>query len=190
MPRTRKFIPNPDVDQGSRSSLRRGIATNCERFSGDPVGCALTVDLMMTLRRTATALETSLHSYMRDYDLSPAKVTILMALSGVEGHTLSQGDIGRRASVSLGNLTSLVASLEKAKLIRRCRHPDDARVTLLSLTAAGSRLVNRFAPAHYRYVTQLFSRLNRREQQVLNELLDRVREVAKQPRRQNAIPQK
>jgi DNA-binding MarR family transcriptional regulator len=179
----RKIVPDDNVDQGSRSSLRLGIATNCKRFAEDADACAVTVDLMMTLRRTATALETSLHSYMREYDLSPAKVTILMALSGVEGQTLSQGDIGRRASVSLGNLTSLVVSLEKAKLIKRYRHPNDARVTLLSLTAAGNRLVARFAPFHYRYVAEMFSRLNRREQQTLNELLDRVREEAKKPRR-------
>jgi DNA-binding MarR family transcriptional regulator len=106
-----------------------------------------------------------------------------MALSGVSGQTLSQGDISRRASVSLGNLTALVASLEKAKLIRRKRHPDDARVTLLSLTAAGNRLVSRFARDHFRNVAQMFRRLNSREQQALNELLDRVREEAKKPRR-------
>ena len=182
MPPLRKTVPEPDLDQGSRSSLRRGIAANCERFSDDPVACALSVDLMMTLRRTATALETSMHSYMRDFNLSPAKVTILMALSGVAGQTLSQGDISRRASVSLGNLTALVASLEKAKLIKRKRHPDDARVTLLSLTAAGNRLVSRFARDHFRNVAQMFRRLNSREQKTLNELLDRVREEAKKPR--------
>ena len=178
----RKTVPEEKVDQGSRSALRRGIAANCGRFSDDPVTCALTVDLMMTLRRTATALETSMHSYMREFGLSPAKVTILMALSGVTGHTLSQGDISRRASVSLGNLTALVASLEKAKLIKRNRHPDDARVTLLSLTSAGNRLVGRFARDHFRNVAQMFSRLNAREQQTLNELLDRVREEVKKPR--------
>jgi DNA-binding MarR family transcriptional regulator len=55
-------------------------------------------------------------------------------------------------------------------------------VTLLSLTPAGNRLVGRFAPDHYRNVARMFSRLNAREQQTLNELLDRVREEVKKPR--------
>jgi MarR family transcriptional regulator, 2-MHQ and catechol-resistance regulon repressor len=167
------------LDLGSREALRSGIEKNSEQFAMDPESSALAIDLMLTLRRTSTAIERLLQYYMRKYQLSPAKVTILMALAGTDGHTLAQADISRRASVSLGNLTALTESLEQARLIRRRRNPDDGRVTLISLTPAGTSLVKRFAPVHFRIVEKACSSLTRRDQLSLFELLNRLRQAVK-----------
>jgi DNA-binding MarR family transcriptional regulator len=169
----------PTSDRGSRAALRAGIKRNCERYADDSALAALAVDVMMTLRRTSTAFERLLNAYTGEYALSPAKVTILMTLAGVEEHTLTPRDISRRASVSLGNLTALVESLETAKLIRRRRDPADGRASRLTLTPAGLTLLERFAPAHFRIVTEVFGGLSPRELTTLNELLDRVRDVLK-----------
>lgn len=169
----------PKSDRGSRTALRAGIERNCEQFAEDPPFTALAVDVMLTLRRTSTLFERLLNTYTREYGLSPAKVTILMSLAGVEDHTLTHSDIGRRASVSLGNLTALVESLEAAKLIRRRTDPKDGRSSLLTLTPAGLRLIERFAPAHFRIVTEVFSELSHDDLTTLNDLLDGVRDVLK-----------
>ena len=92
--------------------IRASLAHNCAEFAADPEASATAMDLMLTLRRTATSFQTMAEAYTREYDLSPARVVIVMALAATKGHTLAQAEIGRELSVSLGNLTALLASLE------------------------------------------------------------------------------
>ncbi len=158
------------------ASIRASIARNCVRFAADPEASAAAMDLMLTLRRTATAFQTMAEAYTREYDLSPAKVVIVMALAATEGHTLAQAQIGRELSVSLGNLTALIASLEKSGLVRRRLDRADRRVTLISLTARGVALVDRFAPNHYRIVADAVAGLSLREQRALIRSLDTMRD--------------
>lgn len=49
--------------------------------------------------------------------------------------------LAQHEQVRLQTLTRLLAELETAKLIRRRPHPDDARQTLLTIAAAGIRLL-------------------------------------------------
>jgi DNA-binding MarR family transcriptional regulator len=134
---------------------------------------------MLTLRRTATSFQTMAEAYTRAYDLSPARVVIVMALAATKGHTLAQAEIGRELSVSLGNLTALLASLESSGIVKRRADAGDGRVTNVSLTAKGLALVRRFAPVHYRTVAAALDGLTRAEQQTLIALLDKMRDQLK-----------
>ncbi len=69
-----------------------------------------------------------------------------VARLGVLGHLYRLGPctptrLARHERVRLQTLTRPIADLETAKLIRRRPHADDARQTLLSLTAAGIRVL-------------------------------------------------
>jgi DNA-binding MarR family transcriptional regulator len=161
------------------AKIRSSLAINCATFAVDPAASARAMDLMLTLRRTATAFQTMAESYTRAYGLSPAKVVIVMALAATEAHTLAQAVIGRELSVSLGNLTALIASLEKAGLVRRRTDRSDGRVTLVSLTPAGLELVDRFAPDHYRIVAAAVDGLTAAEQRTMIRLLDKMRDQLK-----------
>jgi DNA-binding MarR family transcriptional regulator len=55
--------------------------------------------------------------------------------------TLTPTRLAQCERVRLQTLTRLLAELESEKLIRRKPHPQDARQTLLSLTAAGVRVL-------------------------------------------------
>jgi DNA-binding MarR family transcriptional regulator len=168
--------------------IRASLAQNCADFADDPAASATAMDLMLTLRRTATSFQTMAEAYTREYDLSPARVVIVMALAATKGHTLPQAEIGRELSVSLGNLTALLASLEAAGLVRRKADAGDGRVTNISLTAKGLALVRRFAPVHYRTVAAALEGLTLAEQQTLITLLDKMREQLKlNPKVQTAI---
>jgi DNA-binding MarR family transcriptional regulator len=164
------------ADSVDMTHIRASIARNCARFAADPEASATAMDLMLTLRRTATAFQTMAEAYTREYDLSPAKVVIVMALAATEGHTLAQAAIGRELSVSLGNLTALIASLEGGGLVRRRPDRNDGRVTHISLTKRGLALVDRFAPNHYRIVAQAMSDVGIAEQQAVIRTLDAMRE--------------
>jgi DNA-binding MarR family transcriptional regulator len=167
--------------------IRASLALNCETFADDPLASSTAMDLMLTLRRTATSFQTMAETYTRDYDLSPARVVIVMALAATPGHALPQAEIGRELSVSLGNLTALLASLEAAGLVRRKTDTGDGRVTNISLTAKGLALVKRFAPVHYRTVAAALEGLTLAEQQTLITLLDKMRDQLKpKPKPQTA----
>ncbi len=159
--------------------IRASLAQNCADFADDPAASATAMDLMLTLRRTATSFQTMAEAYTREYDLSPARVVIVMALAATKGHTLAQAEIGRELSVSLGNLTALLASLEAAGIVKRKADASDGRVTNISLTAKGLALVRRFAPVHYRTVAAALDGLTRSEQQTLIALLDKMRDQLK-----------
>jgi DNA-binding MarR family transcriptional regulator len=159
--------------------IRASIAINCAIFATDPLASATAMDLMLTLRRTATSFQTMAEAYTKEYDLSPARVVIVMALAATKGHTLQQAEIGRELSVSLGNLTALLASLEQSGLVKRRTDAGDGRVTNISLTAKGLALVRRFAPVHYRTVAAALEGLTLAEQQTLIALLDKMREQLK-----------
>jgi DNA-binding MarR family transcriptional regulator len=102
-----------------------------------------------------------------------------MALAATPGYTLAQADIGRHLSVSLGNLTALLASLESLGIVKRKTDAGDGRVTNISLTAKGRALVRRFAPVHYRTVAAALGGLTLAEQQTLIALLDKMRDQLK-----------
>jgi DNA-binding MarR family transcriptional regulator len=162
--------------------IRASIARNTETWADDPLASATAMDLMLTLRRTATSFQSMAEAYTREYDLSPAKVVIVMALAARDGHTLPQAQIARELSVSLGNLTALLGSLETAGLVRRRTSASDKRVTNISLTAKGVALVKRFAPVHYRTVAAAVDGLTLAEQQTLIALLDKMRDQLKNGR--------
>jgi DNA-binding MarR family transcriptional regulator len=159
--------------------IRASIEANCALYAADPLASATAMDLMLTLRRTATSFQTMAETYTRPYDLSPARVVIVMALAATPGHTLAQAEIGRHLAVSLGNLTALLASLESLGLIKRKTDAGDGRVTNISLTAKGLALVRRFAPVHYQTVAAALGGLTLAEQQTLIALLDKMRDQLK-----------
>jgi DNA-binding MarR family transcriptional regulator len=176
MRRPKETLTDRPVDM---QRIRASLAKNCTDFAADPAASATAMDLMLTLRRTATSFQTMAEAYTREYDLSPARVVIVMALAATKGHTLAQAEIGRELSVSLGNLTALLASLEASGIVKRKADVGDGRVTNISLTAKGLALVRRFAPVHYRTVATALDGLTLSEQQTLIALLDKMRDQLK-----------
>jgi DNA-binding MarR family transcriptional regulator len=176
MRRPKETLTDRPVDM---QRIRASLAQNCTDFADDPAASATAMDLMLTLRRTATSFQTMAEGYTREYDLSPARVVIVMALAATKGHTLAQAEIGRELSVSLGNLTALLTSLEASGIVRRKADAADGRVTNISLTAKGLALVRRFAPVHYRTVAAALDGLTQTEQHTLITLLDKMRDQLK-----------
>lgn len=192
MAETKSAVKRPKTVLGDGSvdmqRIRKSLAANCETYAADPLASATAMDLMLTLRRTATSFQTLAEAYTKEYDLSPARVVIVMALAAAKGHTLQQAEIGRELSVSLGNLTALLASLEQSGLVKRRTDAGDGRVTNISLTAKGVALVKRFAPVHYRTVAAALEGLTLAEQQTLITLLDKMREQLRlNPKSQTAM---
>lgn len=69
--------------------------------------------------------------------------------------------VAAEAGISKGTLTGVATTLEGRGLLRRRTHPDDARRVVLSLTPAGTRLMDKLFPEfnkHEGFVTGVLSK--------------------------------
>jgi DNA-binding MarR family transcriptional regulator len=89
---------------------------------------------------------------------------------------VSMSALGAARDLTPRSMTVLVHGLEKEGLVRRSRHPDDRRVTLVSLTAAGRAIASRQLLPAGKQAAALFGELSEHDR---TELLRLLREVAR-----------
>ena len=107
-------------------------------------------------------------------DLAPSEYGVLYALSTAKVG-LRMSELGKDVLLSQAGLSRLVTRLEERGLIERQPDPDDARASILRLSAAGTRLQRRVGARHGRHVAQAMScRLNHDQLIVLSELCQRI----------------
>ncbi len=93
---------------------------------------------------------------------------------------LCAAEIARKVLRSRGNLTLVVANLERDGLITRTPRAEDRRYRTLELTGKGRRLVKRMFPRHARLVTATMGALTGAEQDELRRLCRKLGLAAKE----------
>lgn len=91
-----------------------------------------------------------------------------------DGLAVTIADICRDLHHDSGAMTRLVDQLESRKLIERRRSADDRRVVELSLTAAGSKVLDTLVPTACDALNTALDGLSRDEVKMLQSLLRRV----------------
>jgi DNA-binding MarR family transcriptional regulator len=104
---------------------------------------------------------------------SPAAFNVLTILAGA-GAPLAPSAIAERMFVSRATMTGVVGSLTKRRLVRVTRHPTDGRMSLVAITEAGVRVVQRMRPELHAAEKRWMSCLSRREQRSLLGLVARL----------------
>jgi hypothetical protein len=82
--------------------LRLGIREHCKTFAGCDYE---SVNAVVTLKRTATEFENFVSAYFKQYDLSPGRFNVLMALFSSPNHTQTLSDLGDYLVVTRANIT-------------------------------------------------------------------------------------
>ena len=101
-------------------------------------------------------LQPSLDSQLqRDSDLTHFEYLCLAMLSEHEDRTMRMSGLAGRTNASLSRLSHVVSKLEKRGLVRRHPCPDSKRVTLVSLTDEGWKVLVKAAPGHVETVRSL-----------------------------------
>ena len=126
--------------------------------------------------RTFTLLNRLFQRNYARFDLTPAKLNVLMLVKHVGAEQgLPQREIARRLIISGSDVTGLIDRLEKDGLLTRQGASNDRRVKLIKITPKGSALLDRLWPAHTRQIESVMSPLSGREKEQLSALLTKVR---------------
>ena len=107
------------------------------------------------IQRTADILSRNVAHLLKAEDLSSNQYNVLRILRGApEG--LPCGEIAARMISRDPDITRLLDRLEKRSLISRCRETRDRRMVMVSITAAGKKLLARTdAPIRDAHTRQL-----------------------------------
>lgn len=119
-------------------------------------------------------------------DTTLPRFDILAQLERHDG-PMSMGDLSRRLMVSNGNVTGLVGRLAREGLVDRTPSPEDRRVQMVSLTAAGSKFFAKIAEDHRDWVGAMMAGLSADEMTDLYDLLARLKESILDAEQKNSL---
>jgi DNA-binding MarR family transcriptional regulator len=134
---------------------------------------AATLRALLALRTTAQRVENALGSWFLDAGLTPQKFGVLIVLSA-EGEPISLSDLRRYLGTTQANVTGLVAGLERDGYIDRKASTQDRRVSYISLSRSGKRIVAQLLPAYFSRNKLALRGLTQGEKKTLVDLLTKV----------------
>jgi len=117
-------------------------------------------------------VEKEIEEYLRQYDLSPAKLNTLLIIKhqgGKEG--ISQVEIGKKLIVTASNTTKLLDRLSKEDLIQRHELKEDRRVKLIRITEKGSDILEKAWPGYVKTVERITGVLDKKELETVSNIL-------------------
>lgn len=139
---------------------------------GDPPHSKQSLRLWLRLLTCTNVIEKRVRNRLRcEFDTTLPRFDVLAALEhSPEG--LTMGELSTHLMVSNGNVTGIVARLEKEGLVARRTAPNDRRTHFVRLTDKGLADFTAMAGAHEEWVDQMFAELDDAQIAALMELLD------------------
>jgi DNA-binding MarR family transcriptional regulator len=128
---------------------------------------------LLALRTTAQRVENSLGSWFAGAGLTPQKFGVLIVLAA-EGDPISLSSLRRFLGTTQANVTGLVAGLERDGYIDRKASSEDRRVSYISLSRSGKRIITSMLPEYFRKSRASLRGLSPTEKKTLVGLLSKV----------------
>lgn len=135
----------------------------------------LNLKLVIGANRTASLLNRGTQSLVGEYGLTVPQFGVLEALYHLGDLKICE-IIDKTLSTS-GNMTVVIKNLERDGFVERHNSPEDLRVSLISLTAKGTELIEKIFPLHVEALTEMLSRLTFEEKTQLQRLLKKLSRV-------------
>ncbi len=140
----------------------------------------LALDAYIKLMRASDTVAAKLSAALSRHGLTMGQLGVLEALLHLG--PMCQNELGRKLLRSGGNVTTVVDNLERRRLVRRRRNPEDRRFVTVELTADGRRFIRDVFPGHAADITRLVGALSAPEQRELGRLCGKLgtkaREIA------------
>ena len=131
--------------------------------------------LWLRLLASTTQIEAEIRRRLRaHFDISLARFDYLAQLYR-HRDGLKMNQLSRHLMVTTGNVTGLTDDLERDGLVQRANDADDRRTWRVSLTAQGTRIFERMAVEHERWIIELFGGLDARSVEQMHASLGQLR---------------
>jgi DNA-binding MarR family transcriptional regulator len=137
-------------------------------------GDALNEELLRSFGALTKGLRQWVRSHMgAEPGMTTGRAGLLLGLLE-QDEPVSMSVLGAARDLTPRSMTVLVVGLEKEGLVRRSRHPDDRRVTLVSLTPAGRAIASQQLLPAGKQAAALFGELPEHDRRELLRLLHEV----------------
>jgi MarR family 2-MHQ and catechol resistance regulon transcriptional repressor len=136
-----------------------------------PAHETLALDAYIKLMRAAESVTSRVHETL-PADLTVTQFAVLETLFHLG--PLCQGALATKLLKSTGNLTLVIANLEKAGLVKRVRQPEDLRFITVSLAPRGRSLIAKLFPKVATRISEEFSVLSSEEKTELCRLAKKL----------------
>ena len=133
------------------------------------------VDAWEALYRAQVAVLRQLRAEFPDGDTSLTEYDVLFNLSRQTGHALRIRDLNKHLLLTQPSVSRLLDRLVARGLVTKSGDPDDARGTVVTLTAEGLAEFRRVGTLHSRSIAEKMTVLSRQELRDLTEISDKLR---------------
>jgi DNA-binding MarR family transcriptional regulator len=135
-------------------------------------------ELAATLRPSLLRLTRILRNQRADMSVSLTQLSAMGTL--YKKGPMSAGDLAAFERVQPPSMTKVLASLEEKKLVTREPHPSDKRQVIITLTEAGSELLESERQQRHAWLSQRLAQLTPEERATLRDVipvLDKLAEL-------------
>lgn len=144
------------------------------------------LDVMVAMFRATRIVENMLTTGITGDGLSKAQFDVLAYIHFSDEKRTTVTELAQEHLVSKANMTGIINRLLDSKLVTRETDPNDARVRFISLTSAGTELVERTLPKYFDMTHEAMSIFNKSEKELLLKQLEHI-ETFLQLRREQEI---
>jgi MarR family transcriptional repressor of emrRAB len=102
-------------------------------------------------------LQDKLNAYLKEFGLSAVSYTALMVLYGSADETQRASELGEACAEKPANMTRICDDLDACGLISRHPSGTDRRGVVITLTAAGRKLMKKITPAYQDIISHAYA---------------------------------
>ncbi|WP_301107130.1 MarR family winged helix-turn-helix transcriptional regulator [Sporosarcina sp.] len=132
----------------------------------------LSLKLFVVLTRALESIKRRAEEDIKKTGLNPTEFAVLELIYNKGDQPIQK--IGVKVLIASSSITYVVDKLEKKNLLKRKPCPDDRRVTYVSITEAGTDLMNEVFPKHKQAINEICAGLDSNEKTVMIEQLKKL----------------
>ena len=127
-----------------------------------------------TLLSVSNLIDIECSKRLQQFDLSESRLIILVLLQ--EYQELSLQEIAKQLGITKASTTTLISSLVNKQLISKRNDKKDKRITLVSLTAAGTDLLTETLKQHSLWIEKITNNLSDNDVAIFKKVLSQIYE--------------
>ena len=127
-----------------------------------------------TLLSVSNLIDIECSKRLQQFDLSESRLIILVLLQ--EYQELSLQEIAKKLGITKASTTTLISSLVNKQLISKKNDKKDKRITLVSLTSAGTVLLTETLKQHSLWIEKITNNLSDNDVAIFKKVLSQIYE--------------